>query len=494
MRFQLFKKYCSSLNPLIVYATALIVALLWPLFFPGVLLLRDMVVLDDMALTRASVGAGDLAARNTPQDGFLALVSIIFPASWIVRIMLFGSAALGAWAAARLGNSRWTKAAAITVCLWNPFVIERLLQGHWSLVIVAFLLPALYVLRFQFYPVLLIMWLCSLTPTGAVIALVVALVCAPRYWIVHDLKIRRWILFGYGIIIFLPWLIPSIIARPAASATSTIFFARAETYVGWFGSILGLGGIWNASVVPASRSYGFALCGVILFSILFIFMPSRLRILAIFGLGEMTALWLFPQLLSIPGMALFRDSQKLCLLLIPGLVAAAGQVTIAYKTAQNTQNNQQKFLAPLVLCLAILQIPDAPLAVSALKPIETGSWYELPGTALVIDTHTLRQYDERVIVNPWSKATDTVESGQLSIDNKIIDPPSQRYQQAIKGDMEGISWIIIDDQPYATGNAPVKHDQFYLLGLALVIAWTFNPLVIFILWWLSRRRTMRIRQ
>ncbi|MFC2727954.1 MAG: hypothetical protein ACFN4E_12340, partial [Corynebacterium matruchotii] len=86
------------------YTGFLIVLLLGVLFQPGVLLLRDMAVLQHPALHAGAMGFGDLPARNAPQDGILALVGMVIPASWFVRMLLVGSAAAGAWGAATLAT------------------------------------------------------------------------------------------------------------------------------------------------------------------------------------------------------------------------------------------------------------------------------------------------------------------------------------------------------------------------------------------------------
>ncbi|WP_232621958.1 hypothetical protein [Corynebacterium glucuronolyticum] len=52
----------------------------WFLFLPGVLVHRDMVVVDHPALSAWNFGtAPGVAARNAPQDGVLALVGLVSP-------------------------------------------------------------------------------------------------------------------------------------------------------------------------------------------------------------------------------------------------------------------------------------------------------------------------------------------------------------------------------------------------------------------------------
>ena len=84
------------------YGALLVLGLTWPFLVPGeAFALRDMMVLPDMALTRASLGFGDLPARNVPQDALLGLVP--FPVL-LVRVLVIGAAAAAAFAGHRLGT------------------------------------------------------------------------------------------------------------------------------------------------------------------------------------------------------------------------------------------------------------------------------------------------------------------------------------------------------------------------------------------------------
>lgn len=79
---------------------------LWFLFLPGVLVHRDMVVVDHPALSAWNFGtAPGVAARNAPQDGVLALVGLIVPASWLARFILVSSAIAGCVAATKNAKS-----------------------------------------------------------------------------------------------------------------------------------------------------------------------------------------------------------------------------------------------------------------------------------------------------------------------------------------------------------------------------------------------------
>ena len=159
------------------YGALLVLSLTWPFLMPGeAFALRDMMVFDAMALTRASLGWGDLAARNVPQDALLGILP--WPVAF-VRVFMVAAAGCAAWAGHRFGRTPFGQAAAMTVAVWNPFVVERLLQGQWSLAAAAWLLP---LVALGVHPVsTLAHWLASLTPTGALAAAMCFRVMAIRW-------------------------------------------------------------------------------------------------------------------------------------------------------------------------------------------------------------------------------------------------------------------------------------------------------------------------
>ena len=179
---------------------------------------------------------------------------------------------------------------------------------------VAWLLPTVVACRTRPNWQVATVWVCSLTPTGGFVALIVALVSAYR---------RRFVAV-FGTLCLLPWLVPSVIAPPTSAGTSA-FLGRPEELVGTLGAFLRLGGMWNAAAVPASRNVGFAVAGVILTALLMRWVPRRWLVVSAVAVLVFCVLWRWPGLVAhVPGLALFRDSQKLALFLIPGLVMAAG--------------------------------------------------------------------------------------------------------------------------------------------------------------------------
>ena len=465
-----------SWSPL--WAGLLIVLLLWPLVLPGQLALRDMLVLDSPALSPAALGTGDLPARNAPQDGLLAVAGTALPASWVARGLLLGGAVAGAWGAVLLARTqqagRVATLAALTLTLWNPAVVERLLQGHWSLVIAGWLLPLIAAAgraaaRMQWVA----MW-ASLTPTGGLL----------RCSRVATAWARRLDRAG-GVLpaVAGPRPLPR---RRATSARRSPFRPRAE---GWPGgtlgavvSVLGLGGIWNAEAVPESRTLGAALVGVVLFVVLLTrvrHVPVPLLVLA--GLGFTGALLavLVPVtwaglLTTVPGAGLLRDASKLTLLAVPAWVVAAASI---------------RRWSGLVLALALLQVPDAPRALAPLTPQVIDVDDTLVDRAagrdvLLVDAPPLtRRPDGTVILEPLTKALSTVESGALTVDGVLVDAPSPRWVAAHDAwaarDLDRLAelgvGVIVDGGAVTETNAPPRPRT---LGLSLLAVWVSVPLLV----------------
>lgn len=496
---------------IVAWSTLLIGLLLGSFAGPGALALRDMVVLDHPMLTPSALGFGDLPARNYPQDGFLALVGHVLPASWLVRAWLLAAAIFAAYGAALLSNPAPATArntatarstagtatagtagtlAAITLALWNPLVVERLLQGHWSLVTAIWALTLLAALNLRNHrvSVILLLWFCSLTPTGAVLGITVSVVTA------RTLR-RRLGMALVGALLSLPWALPSLVALPGSvlallgdaalgasttlAAGASVFAPRAETYAGTLGSLLGLGGIWNGDAVPPSREAGLALAGVVLFLVLIPMwrrIPRSLLTLAVLGLGIPILCWLLPELLGWAlthwtGAGLFRDSHKFLGLALPAYVAAASRLP--------------KLWPWVALALTLLQLPDAPAALRQLTPVTVEIPHLETSGRDVFDPQlsTVLSNQDRVLVNPITKAYSIVESGALSVDGIPVDRPSPRFAAAQKawsqGDVEelrclGIGLVVDGQQVLADTGAPARS---LTPGLLLLGCWFLIPVV-----------------
>lgn len=422
---------------LIAWAIILVGSFTWPfllIFGSGsaAFALRDMMVLPHPYLTHSSLGFGDLPGRNAPQDAVLAVVGAVVPATWFVAVLMVVAAGVAAWVGALVASQAggpgrvWSQAAAMaaamTVAVWNPFVVERLVQGQWSLAVAAWLLPAVAVCRGPGQ--ILAMWGASLTPTGGLLALVTGVATN-----------RRWYVVLAGLLSCAPWLVPGLLSPASGtslSASPHAFAPRAEHAAGTLGALLGLGGIWNGDAVPASRAAGFAVFGVVLFLLLTVaairgFVPRPLLILAGVGFSVPLFGWLLPSAMgwivsTVPGAGLLRDSQKFVALALPAFVVAAGSL-----------GQIARYLPAAALGLAVLQVPDAPRAVAVLAPVQVSTpAIDHDGRdVFFIDRPTLvNRADGLPVVDPATKAMNVVESGALVVDGVEVDEPSPRWRAA----------------------------------------------------------------
>lgn len=333
-----------------------------PLLRPGYLLLRDAVSTPRSYLTDAALGLGEAAPRALPQDFLIALASTVVDGGVVVKALLIGGLWAAGWGAARLAGHVVPDAGApggavaATLAVWNPYVAERLLQGHWSLLVGYGCLPwvALAVLRLRAGsgsrpPVLCWIAAAGLTPTGLMLAAVVALVCAAAPGAGPARRRCAGFVLAAAVAAALPWLVAPAVSHALAGtgpAGVVEFAARAEPGLGTLGTLAGLGGIWNAEAVPASRGSAFAVVATaVLVGVVAAGLPVLLRRRTATGLLVLAAAAVvLPALLATgpglaavealmraaPGLGVLRDGQKWVALALPGyaVAAAAAPVTL----------------------------------------------------------------------------------------------------------------------------------------------------------------------
>lgn len=340
-----------------------------PLAGSGYLLLRDAVSTPRSYLTDSALGLGAAAPRAVPQDALLAVLSPVIDGGILVKAILIvalWSAGYGAAVLARrfVSASTGAQLVAATLALWNPYVAERLLQGHWSLLAGYAALPwtALAAARIRtatgatessttqrfgslggWAALTASFAAAGLTPTGSLLAAVIGLALIGRRAFLPATVL--WVATC------VPWLTATALgsgAEPSDPAGVSAFAARAEPWLGTLGSLAGLGGIWNGEAVPASRTTPLALFGTLLLLGIVV-----LGVRAVWALGRdgrallviaavaivLPALgatswglgageWL---MVHVPGAGLLRDTQKYVALAMPAyaLCAAAACRTVA---------------------------------------------------------------------------------------------------------------------------------------------------------------------
>ncbi|MFI5500090.1 hypothetical protein ACIA5E_13580 [Nocardia asteroides] len=310
------------------YCALLALLIVGPLAGSGYLLLRDAVSTPRSYLTDSALGLGAAAPRAVPQDTLLAVLSPLIDGGLLVKAILLvalWSAGYGAAVLTRdfLAASTPAQLVAATLALWNPYVAERLLQGHWSLLAGYAALPwaALAAVRLRHttrprvgatdrrlntaadanpsgsgkghvavgesrrgiglfrggrlrtsprfatgrgsagaWAALVASFAAAgLTPTGSLLVAIVGLALVGRRAFLPAAAL--WLATCA------PWLTATALgagADPSDPAGVAAFAARAEPWLGTLGSLAGLGGIWNSEAVPASRTTPLALVGTVL--------------------------------------------------------------------------------------------------------------------------------------------------------------------------------------------------------------------------------------
>ena len=242
----------------------------------GFLLSYDMVAVPREPFTAAMFGLSGGPARAVPSDAVLAALSRVVPADVAQKLLLLTIFVLAcSGGAALLDREPWFARLAAGVCYtWNPFVAERLIIGQWALLLgyagLPWALRAVVAGPVASWPGArrLLAGLLPAAAGGFAAMSVSALVVVPAAVLgpggAGRVPARRRLASGAAALAVLgacslPWLIPSLLrtvyADPAGVAA---YAARADTPFGSFGSLLMLGGGWNAQTVPAGYGGGWS--------------------------------------------------------------------------------------------------------------------------------------------------------------------------------------------------------------------------------------------
>ncbi|WP_046301654.1 hypothetical protein [Mycobacterium sp. UM_Kg27] len=513
------------------YALGLTLLILAPLLRPGYLLLRDAVSTPRSYLTGAALGLGEASPRAVPQDFAVALASRLIDGGTVVKALLFMGLWLAGCGAARLvatvlpGSGLPGQLVAITVVIWNPYVAERLLQGHWSLLVGYGCLPwvaaAMLGLRAGpgadsgeprrtagpmrrprlpltsagpgadsgeprrtagLFSLVFFLALAGLTPTGLLLAAVVALACVaapgsgpPRWWCAASAG-------AIAATAALPWLMAVVLSPGSAQGESTgvaAFAARAEPGLGTLGSLAGLGGIWNAEAVPGSRRTAFALLATAVFigvlglgwaSVrdlpavrpLLILAGSTVLVFTLLATGPGLALLRWATDIA-PGLGVLRDGQKWVALAVPGyLLAGAGAV-------MGLRDRLAPARAALVCCIALIVVlPDLAWGVAGrLTPVHyPPGWAAVaakinadPRPVAVLPADTMRHFPwagRAPVLDPlprWVRA-EVLATGDLTVGGQTVTGEgshAREVQQALLSGAEpatlgvkGVGWVVTE--------------------------------------------------
>ncbi|MGI8328870.1 hypothetical protein ACRYCC_02830 [Actinomadura scrupuli] len=238
---------------------------------PGFILSYDMVFVPDPPFTRGTFGLTGALPRHVPSDAVVTALATVVPGDVVQKLLLLAIFVMACASAASLVPSRrlLPRLAAGVCYTWNPYVAERLLLGQWALLLGYAALPWVvgaaagvternggWRLVRALVPAA-IGGFAGMAVSGLT-AVIVAMACAVRRE--HPGAETRVATVRAAtrtvaalLVVSLPWLVTGLFRSSGqmgdASAVGA-FAARADTPFGALGSLLLLGGAWNAETVP----------------------------------------------------------------------------------------------------------------------------------------------------------------------------------------------------------------------------------------------------
>jgi hypothetical protein len=454
---------------------------LWPLFLALVLLApllvhrgyplaRDLVFVARQPFTDASVGLGGTAPRAVPLDAVVSVATALLDGAVLARIALLLALVLAGWGMLRLTAplGTWARLAASGFAVWNPFVVERMALGQWALVTAYAALPWILLAAARYRRTgergalaSVVLWsaLASLTPTGGLLALATSLTAGAA-------RTRRtWWLVATGVLLQLPWVVPSFVggaSRTADPAGVAVFAPGSDAAGSPALALAGLGGIWDGLSVPATRHSPFALVTAALVVLVLVLglrrwwrvagdLAPRVAGLGFGGLllalllttppGQSVLRWAID---TVPGFGLLRDGQKFLapFVVLVGWVLAAGVDGLLSRLAPHGIEVVGS-LGILFVLLPVLLIPDGAGKVwSTVRPVTYP-----PGLAHVVATIDSSSSDTGVVTLPWrSYRNFSWGSGTTSSDPlvRMLDRPVFTSEDLTVGDttVHGESGVV----------------------------------------------------
>ncbi len=405
-----------------------------PLAAPGYVLSYDMVFVPRQPWRAELVLPTGSLPRAVPLDALVSLTNLVLPGWLLQRLVLAAALLLAAIGAGRLVPARHpaTRLVAAVGYAWTPYLAERLLIGHWGLLLAYGALPwlvsaALRVregrsgglprLALAAAPAVVI-------PTGGLIAVVVTVMLVVRR---GGARVGA-AAVGLVLALNLPWLVAAALTAPDGRTDPdgvAAFAARAENWSGVFGALAGTGGIWNAQTTPVSRTSPLAPLATLVLLVLAVLgfqalrrrwptgIADRLALLAA-GAFLTAALGVLPGtstmlewlVAAVPGAGLLRDGQKflmpyaLCLV----LGAALGAERLAGALAGRAGRAAAGAVLAGAALLPVVVLPDLALgAAGRLRPVNyPADWAAVaarldgkPGEVLSLPFGAYRAY-------PWN--------------------------------------------------------------------------------------------
>jgi hypothetical protein len=505
---------------------------LGPGLWPGYLLSYDMVFVPGPPFNSAVLGTGGTLPRAVPSDAVMAALARIAPADAVQKVVLLAIFVLACAGAARLLSARLAggnclagrnglaggnglagrsglaaQLAAGMLYAWNPFVAERLILGQWATLLGYAGLPWVLAAASRSAGGLAsraARLAAALVPAGiggfaamsisGLVAVPAACQPARREPATGHTRVAAsrwtWVAIVLGIlgVLSLPWLVPALARHVATSpAGVAAFAARADTPFGTFGSLIMLGGAWNAQTVPAGYGgpvsvlwlvvaagalAGFVLLGRHRWPGLAVAAPAGfvIAMLGAIGPGQdllraMIGWW--------PGFAVLRDGQQFVAPLALAEALGLGLVVARVLNASRPPvlRESRVVIAAALIAAPVLLLPGLAWgAAGRLRPVEyPADWIAArqlinadlrPGKALLLPWAAYRRFgwnQDEAVLDPWPRLlerdviwNDGVQVGSLRI------PPEDPQAVAISGAVssgapltttlraDGYRYVIVD--------------------------------------------------
>ena len=514
----------------LLWSLGLGVLLLGPALGGGYVLSYDMVWVPDLALRPDLLGVGSALPRAVPSDAVVAVLDQVVPGWVLQKVVLLAPLVAGGLGVARLldGVGLAGRLTAISVYQWSPFVVERLLIGHWPVLIGYGVLPWVLLLAARWRrsgrvpPALLgVVALGSLSVSAGLVTAVAVLVGVAgrgRAGLGRASRALVLVLAANA-----PWLVSGLLHAGAGRsdpAAAALFALGDEGAVPAPLAALTLGGIWNAEVVPASRA---DVLGWLALGFLLVLAVAGLRawmrrlrgrdattLGACWALGLAAALltWAAPDAVAwlaahVPGGGVVRDGARLLVLCAPAVATVAG-VGAARLVAALGDDAARALVAGGLVLLPVLLMPDAALgAEGRLRPVDYPSDYAEartvitesapPGDVLLLPLSSYRQPEwngDRKVLDPAGRhqTRDFVASDLLVVSRTSLageDPRVRRVAAALARPTpddraaalarEGIGVLVVEhdavgEVPDVTGRTLLDGPDLRVVGLAGAVA------------------------
>ncbi|MFC4115354.1 hypothetical protein [Nonomuraea zeae] len=444
----------------------------------GFTLLQDMVFVPDPEFSLFTFGLAGGAARVVPSDAVVTALSLVLPAELVQKLILLAIFVLGCSGAALLlpADSLGPRLVAGTFYVWNPYVAERLLMGQWALLLGYAGLP--WVVRAVWSERRVAAAMLPAAVGGFAAMTITAITALP-------VAVPRWRavarVAGVLAVFSLPWLVPTAL-RPQGIDGDAVgvaaFAARADTPFGAVGSLLSLGGIWNAHAVPpgyetwagAVARLLLTLAGLVFFLRGEVPYKRGLAVAAAVGLGvaclgvSEPGRQAFAWVIGVwGGFAVLRDAQQFIAPL--ALAAALGLGLLTAAVGRNRAWAGAMALVPVAVLptmawgsLGALGAVPYPESWTVARAAISGD--QAAGDVLVLPFESYRQFPwngGRAVLDPAQRyfavpgrrvvSNDAVRVGNLVV--KSEDPRAQEVERVLEGSSPdlpaaGFRYVIVD--------------------------------------------------